>query len=1169
MKLQCLILVSLVASLSAGQFPAAAQTAAGPTEEEVQKITAAAPEKPTAPPQRPRKLLLFNRNEGFPHTSIPYGAKAVEILGRKTGAFETVVSDDPTIFDPEKLKPFDAIFFNNGYGFTLDEPARQALLDFVQGGKGLVGIHAASANFEGWSEGAQLFGAKFHSHPWTPTEAWAVKNEDPDHPLNAAFGGQGFRVQEEVYTFTDFQRERVHVLLSLDLQDPRTGQVPHPHPFVPISWIHRLGQGRVFFCSLGHVHDLFWTPAILRHYLDGIQFSLGDLEADATPDGDRPFAALREDLSGEVRQPLEAIAEQVREAGQDPARLAHLERQMLQVLRSDAAPEVKRSLCQLLSMIATSASVSAVAPLLSDPELSHAARTVLERAGGPEAAAALRAALPGASGQLKAGVIGSLSHLRDRQAVALLAPLAADPDPDVARAAISALGHIGGAEAARALTSAQAPDPLQPLLDDACAMCADGLAVEGQRAEAETIYLSLAAPDRPPRTRALGLRGLVEMRSLRALEWVLAGLQDPDPQLQRTAARLCASVEGEDAMPKVLAVYPHLPPAVQAVLLAALAERGDAAAAPAALEALKSEDATLRAAALRAVGRLGGPEGVLPLAEIAARGEGEEPQAARQILARLSGEGVEEAFLRLAQAGPPETAPLPSLRRGGRGGTKEGWGEVRAVLVATLADRKMEAARPVLLQIARDPDPQVAVAALKALGRLAGPPELAELVKLLLTASDEARREAAQDALVACARRLGDPDRTLQPLFDALPGASAEDTLALLPVLGQVGGNRALAELARAAASPDPAVKRAAVRTLSEAWEDARPLPTLFDLARTETDLAVRVLALRGILRLLSLEIAPLLTKEGLGEVQGTPLRPPFARGEDIVAQLAEALALAPRPEEKKQVLSLLRECRVPAAVELAAKCLDDPDLLPEAVDAVLYLAAPQRQGNANLRAVQGPATAAALEKAATVAPEEEQRQRAKFLRGTVLPSPWENQDVGDVGAPGLASFSEGALTVQACGADIWGQADGFHFVFQPCSGDVTLVARVVRLENTNEWAKAGVMVRETLQADSANVFLCISPVQNVAFQWRPRAGASAECTLANTGQPLPYWIKLIRVGHRFTGYISPDGQAWQQVGEKEVPMARDVLVGLAVTSHNNAAVTQGVLDSVEVTQGP
>jgi regulation of enolase protein 1 (concanavalin A-like superfamily) len=280
-------------------------------------------------------------------------------------------------------------------------------------------------------------------------------------------------------------------------------------------------------------------------------------------------------------------------------------------------------------------------------------------------------------------------------------------------------------------------------------------------------------------------------------------------------------------------------------------------------------------------------------------------------------------------------------------------------------------------------------------------------------------------------------------------------------------------------------------------------------------------------------------------------------------------LAIAPRPEEKKQALSLLRECRVPAAMELAAKCLDDPELLAEATDAVLYLAAPQRQGEVNLRAVPGPATLAALEKVAALAPEEQQRERAKFLRGTALPPPWESQDVGAVGAAGLASFTDGTFTLQASGADIWGQADGFHFVFQRLSGDVTLVARVVRLENTNEWAKAGVMVRETLRPDSVNVFLCISPVQNVAFQWRLRAGASAECTLAQTGQPLPYWVKLTRRGNLFTGYLSPDGQAWQKVGEKEVPMAKEVLVGLAVTSHNNAAVTQGVVDNVTTAQGP
>ena len=1123
MRSRSAVLLQLVLLVGAGLLPALGQ----PTAEEIEKISGAAPEKATARPLRPRKLLVFSRNEGFQHTSIPYGAKAIEILGQKTSAFEVVQSEDLGLFTPEGLKEFDAVLFNNGYGFKLGDTARDALLDFVKGGKGLVGIHAASANFEGWPEGTELFGAKFKSHPWVAADEWAVRNDDPDHPLNAAFGGQGFRVKEEIYAFTDFYRERERVLLSLDLSDPRTGAVPHTETFVPISWVHTIGDGRVFFCSLGHVHDLFWTPAVLQHYLDGIQFALGDLKADTAPsEADRNWAfdALIADRSGAILPLLNAIAEQMRAAGQDAGQLAELERQMLRVLRSEATPDTKRAICEPLSQIATGASVPVAAALLSDPELSHMARAVLEGAGTPEAAAALRSALPELSGKLKAGAITSLANLRDREAAASLAALISDPDAAVAEAAIAGLGRIGGPEAAEALRGARAPEELRSALDDARAVCADGLAAEGKTAEAQEIYLALADESRPSRTRALGLRGLVAIGSPRALGLVLAWLRGTDTELQRAAARASASLQDETATRELLAAYPELAGDLQAALLDALSERGDPAVMPVAVNALASEDAKMRAVGLRAVGRLGGPGAVEPLAEVASRGDRAEKQAARQCLARLQGAEVDQTVLRLA---------------------REGTAEVRAVLMGTLADRRMRSATPALLAAARGGDGNVAAEALKALGRLAGEGQIGELVGILTAADSGGVREAAQGALVAVARRVGEADQTLQPLFAALPEASAGNRCVLLGVLGDVGGDRALAELTKAAESTEADVKRAAVVALAERWEDTRPLATLLAVAKSDAGDALRVQALRGHLRLLGLDAS--------------------SRPEDVVAKIAEAVAIARRPEEKKQALSLLRERRVVSAVELAARCLDDPALVAEAGDTVLHLVAPQIRGGVRQPAVKGPIAMAALEKVIEVAADDKLRERAELRRSAILPAPWEGLDVGAVTIPGISSYSDGVYTFRASGWDIWGQADAFHFVSQPLSGDVSISAHVVSLENTHVWAKAGVMIRETLDAESVNVLMCVSPVGNVAFQWRKRPGAAAEVIGPGISAAPPYWVKLTRAGDLLTGYISPDGQEWQKVGEQTVEMAADVLVGPAVTSHNDAAATQAVIESVEV----
>ncbi len=255
------------------------------SDEELTKITAALPAEATATPKQSRKLLVFSRSQGFRHSSIPLGAKAIELMGQKTGAYNVVHSDSYDAFDPENLAQFDAVFFNNGTGLDFPDPEhRRSLLDFARGGKGIAGIHSASDSFPGWITATRLIGGKFAGHPWGAGEtAWSIQVREPDHPLNAAFEGyKSFKLADEIYVFNNYQNDELRVLLSLDLKDPITAAIHRESKFVPISWIRRYGRGRVFYCSLGHMHHVYWTPAILKHYLDGIQYALGDLRADDT-----------------------------------------------------------------------------------------------------------------------------------------------------------------------------------------------------------------------------------------------------------------------------------------------------------------------------------------------------------------------------------------------------------------------------------------------------------------------------------------------------------------------------------------------------------------------------------------------------------------------------------------------------------------------------------------------------------------------------------------------------------------------------------------------------------------------------------------------------------------------------------------------------------------------
>lgn len=266
------------------------------TPEERQQIEAALPAKAPAVPAARRKLLIFSLNVGYPgHRSIAHAKLAMELMGRRTGAFETVASDDPAVFQRESLRRFDAVFFNNTVGNPFTDPVlRQNLADFVYGGGGLLGVHGTTVAFtrwpgavEDWPEFGRMIGGRGARHREN-TEPVFVKVEDPAHPLTAVFDPRGFEYRDEFFRVgPPYSRDRLRVLLSIDVQktDLERGKYAgHPERTdkdYALSWVQQYGRGRVFYSTIAHSPKVFWDPAMLKYYLGAVQFALGDLPAPA------------------------------------------------------------------------------------------------------------------------------------------------------------------------------------------------------------------------------------------------------------------------------------------------------------------------------------------------------------------------------------------------------------------------------------------------------------------------------------------------------------------------------------------------------------------------------------------------------------------------------------------------------------------------------------------------------------------------------------------------------------------------------------------------------------------------------------------------------------------------------------------------------------------------
>ena len=183
------------------------------------------------------------------------------------------------------------------------------------------------------------------------------------------------------------------------------------------------------------------------------------------------------------------------------------------------------------------------------------------------------------------------------------------------------------------------------------------------------------------------------------------------------------------------------------------------------------------------------------------------------------------------------------------------------------------------------------------------------------------------------------------------------------------------------------------------------------------------------------------------------------------------------------------------------------------------------------------------------------------------LRTPWSSQDIGSTALAGAAASTvpESRFSLTASGADIFGASDNFHYACRAWTGDGTLTARVSGVTATDPWTKVGLMFRESLAANAPNLLLAVTPDNGCTVQYRTSAGGATTWS-AVSGIAAPQWLRLVRAGNVFTSYRSADGVAWTQVGSPvTLALPPAAYLGLALTSHNNAALAAAQFDEITV----
>jgi regulation of enolase protein 1 (concanavalin A-like superfamily) len=179
---------------------------------------------------------------------------------------------------------------------------------------------------------------------------------------------------------------------------------------------------------------------------------------------------------------------------------------------------------------------------------------------------------------------------------------------------------------------------------------------------------------------------------------------------------------------------------------------------------------------------------------------------------------------------------------------------------------------------------------------------------------------------------------------------------------------------------------------------------------------------------------------------------------------------------------------------------------------------------------------------------------------------PWLSCNVGDPALPGSFSCMNNTFVIEASGTDIWNNADGFHYAYQYITGDCEMYTKVESFEGEHEWAKAGIMIRETLGAGSKNAFTFVTTRNGVTCQHRVIANNATDGSNQSNTFKAPYWVKIIRKGNAFTIFASADGQKWDGLENFEVPMNTNVYIGFAVTSHDNSKTARAIFSNYHLT---
>lgn len=891
-----------------------------------------------------KALIITGQNTHDWKTS----SAALQKMLVNTGLFEVEIAVSPAEGESmEKFAPDFSSYRLVVLDYSGDEwsPAiKNAFVDYVQAGGGVVVYHGANNTFARWKEYNRIIGLggwdgrDQSSGPYvfwedgevirdnspgiggqhTTPYAFMVVDRNTEHPITRGLPEKWFHAEDELYGLLRGPAENLEVLATAYSDPTHLGTGRNE----PILFTVRYGKGRIFHTVLGHAGQDALSPALecvgfIVTFQRGAEWAAtGEVTQEVTGF----FPAVNKDYSTpddirlwkDFRAPdLNAILKKVStyDYGKDEEILSELrdyvwavrnfpkaseecEERLAKFLLADATLAAKMAVCRHLREIGTAIAVPALEEILGLEETSDMARYALEKIPDPSAVKALIQELSGSSGKVRIGIIASLGNREARGAVRTLEKELSGPDEAAAVASALALGQIADVESVAALSKSldETEGKLKESVASGLLNCAEKHLAGKDLGTASKIFEELLRAELPLPIRQAAMRGRIASSGNEARRVIVDVLKGKDEDWYAPAISMVSKYYRDSDIQEVCGLLTGLPVRSQVQLLEVLSHYRTKDVLSAIMREAESSEPVIRLEALKALEKAGDATAVELLVERAARTKGAEQAAARSSLWNLKGRGIDEAIiLNLARQADPY---------------------IQEELILCIGERRIADGLDWLMSKAISSEAAVRQQAIKSLKDISTPPNLPKLAGLILDLKEERDRLEMASTVASVSGKMPQAIGRARAVMNVLAEITdAQDRAALIRTLGKIGDDSSLSVIRTALGEENPEIKDAAVRALAD-WPTPTAQEDLLHIARTSGNPVFKILALQAYIRMVEMQ--------------------PFRSPERAVRSLTDVLDLC-RPEEKKLILGILPIFASQEALALAESLLREKDVEAEA----------------------------------------------------------------------------------------------------------------------------------------------------------------------------------------------------------------------------------------------